>query len=173
MKYLAAALYVDPKGHYPQLAAIWLDLAKDARTYTGPLPIVAHPPCAPWSRLHAFSKGEGRDCGPIAVEQVRKHGGILEHPADSNLFKHCNLPRPGELFEDSHGGYTVALYQGDYGHPAPKLTWLYCVRTRLQLSGQLPAGGQKGRVMQQHSRYRSLTPADLAHRLLNAAQEAA
>jgi hypothetical protein len=46
------ALYVDPKGIYPRLLGpehCW-DEARDARTYAGPGPVVAHPPCQRWGR---------------------------------------------------------------------------------------------------------------------------
>jgi hypothetical protein len=166
-----AALYVDPKGVYPSLTPHWFDLAKDARTYVGPFPVVAHPPCAPWSRLRHFSKGEGRDCGPIAVDQVRKFGGVLEQPADSSLFKVCGLPPPFG-FPDPAGGRTVAIYQGDYGHPAPKLTWLYLVGVDDLEGLNLGKGDALGRVASQGSRARSLTPVAFARVLLHLAARA-
>jgi hypothetical protein len=48
-----AALYIDPRGPYPKLLGTdmcW-DAKRDARTYEGPWPIVAHPACGPWGRL--------------------------------------------------------------------------------------------------------------------------
>jgi hypothetical protein len=46
-----AALYVDPNGAYVNLPGVevW-DEARDARTYAGPWPVVAHPPCNKWER---------------------------------------------------------------------------------------------------------------------------
>ena len=168
-----AALYIDPRGPYPKLHVdcpqcigvnacrlpmsmrrphgvdCW-DASRDARLYDGPHPVVAHPPCGPWGRLRHLYRGTEHDCAPRAVEQVRKWGGVLEHPAGSLLWEHCGLPVPdfdvhpdarlggkvlrvstqrndiGE-FVDSWGGYTVEIDQCEWGHVARKRTWLYLV----------------------------------------------
>jgi hypothetical protein len=119
-----AALYVDPRGPYPSMPGVecW-DEKRDARNYAGPHPVVAHPPCGPWSRLKHFCRRQDASCGPRAVEQVRVHGGVLEHPADSTLFPYCAMPLPGE-FPDLWG-FTVAVNQCDWGHVCRKPTWLY------------------------------------------------
>jgi hypothetical protein len=86
------------------------------------------------------------DCAPRAVEQVRRWGGVLEHPAGSKLWEHCGLPylagaASGYLVEgpspeaDRWGGYTIELDQVEWGHVARKRTWLYLVgvpRTALE-----------------------------------------
>ena len=134
-----AALYVDPvRGPYSRLPGVdvhgWADARqagfwdRDARQYSGPHPVVAHPPCGPWG-LFAwnYKGGEGaRECAPRAVEQVRRWRGVLEHPAGSQLWRHCDLPKPNKP-PDAHGGYTVAVRQGDWGHACVKPTWLYVV----------------------------------------------
>lgn len=122
-----AALYVDPRGPYPSLVEHWWDEKRDARTYDGPHPVVCHPPCGPWSSLrHLWTKHQ-KDLAPIAVEQVRKWGGVLEHPATSTLFDDPTLvlPHPGEMGDGR--GWTVEVEQCNWGHPARKRTWLYCV----------------------------------------------
>lgn len=121
-----AALYVDRLGPYPKLVAEWFDEARDARTYAGPLPVVAHPPCGPWGNLYKFCKHQDADLGPLAVTQVQRWGGVLEHPAGSKLWRHCQLPYPEEL-RDQFGGYTAIVNQVDWGHVAQKKTWLYIV----------------------------------------------
>lgn len=125
-----AALYVDPRGPYPALVLECYDALRDARTYSGPLPIVAHPPCGPWGTMRHMSSGRGEaqdvTCGPFAVDAVRRWGGVLEHPRGSSLFGHCGLPRPGEL-PDACGGITFEVCQVDWGHVARKRTWLYMV----------------------------------------------
>jgi hypothetical protein len=122
-----AALYVERGGPYFTMPGVdpW-DLALDARTYAGPHPVVAHPPCGPWGRLRHLYRGTEHDCAPAAIDSVREWGGVAEHPAYSLLWRALNLPRPGE-FSDQHGGFSVAVDQCAWGHVARKHTWLYVV----------------------------------------------
>jgi hypothetical protein len=50
---------------------------------------------------------------------------LLEHPAESRLWKACGLPEPGAV--DTFGGYTVELCQVEWGHVTRKPTRLYLV----------------------------------------------
>jgi len=50
---------------------------------------------------------------------------VLEHPYASSLWKAVPLPPPGQ--RDAWGGFTYPVYQGHFGHKAPKATWLYIV----------------------------------------------
>src|SRR5262245_39623422 len=107
-----AALYIDPRGPYPKLEGVecW-DAVRDARLYDGPHPVVAHPPCKNYSRISYLAKGDERDCAIRAVVQVRRWGGVLEHPAHSRLFNRMvpgYLPWPGDL-PDPWGGITIAV----------------------------------------------------------------
>lgn len=130
---MVSALYIDPRGPYPRMADVdcW-DASRDARIYAGPWPVVAHPPCGPWGALRHMRvpnrerRTTDATCGPIAVEQVRRWGGVLEQPARSRLWWHCGLPQPGE-FHDAFGGYSVEVCQVSWGHVARKRTWLYVV----------------------------------------------
>lgn len=136
-----AALYIDPRGLYPKLLGRELcwDAERDARTYEGPWPIVAHPACGPWGRLRHLYQGSegGPELGVIGVRQVQKWGGVLEHPADSRLWEACELPRPGAP-PDVHGGWTIAVNQCDFGHVARKPTWLYLVRVDPEIAAWRP-----------------------------------
>lgn len=102
------------------------DETLDARLYDGPHAIVAHPPCGPWGNLRHLSHGVGKDCGPIAVAQVRKFGGVLEQPSGSKLWANCEIPEPGEP-RDVHRGFSLLVEQCAWGHVARKRTWLYFV----------------------------------------------
>lgn len=103
------------------------DIERDAKTFAGGMPVVAHPPCRAWGKLFYFAKprpGE-KELGPWAAQQVRQWGGVLEHPAGSKLFAAANLPTPGAT--DEWGGWTLPISQHWWGHRAEKKTWLYIV----------------------------------------------
>lgn len=136
-----AALYIDPGGPYPAIAGVdcW-DLGRDAKTYAGPHPIVAHPPCGPWGRLRHLCTKQDPSCAIHAVEMLRLWGGVLEHPAHSKLWDHLGLPRPGELSFDADLR-AVELCQVEWGHVARKRTWLLMTRS----CGRLGAPPMPGR----------------------------
>src|SRR6478752_1288817 len=100
-----AALFVEARGAYGQLPDVELwDEARDARLYAGPHPVVAHPPCARWSRLAGFTearfglkRGEDGGCFKAALASVREWGGVLEHPAYSKAWDEFDLPEPSTV----------------------------------------------------------------------------
>lgn len=49
---MVAALYVEPKGCYVGVPGVdpW-DETRDDRKYSGPHPVVAHPPCQRWGKF--------------------------------------------------------------------------------------------------------------------------
>src|SRR5262249_24167272 len=133
---MVAALYIEKGGVYWDLPGVdpW-DEERDAGLYEGPWPVVAHPPCARWSRLAGFTeyrfglkRGDDGGCFEHALRSVREFGGVLEHPAHSDAFKKFGLPRPTTsegwtLGMD--GGASCYLEQGRYGLPVKKATCLY------------------------------------------------
>lgn len=125
---MIAALYVERGGPYFGRPGVdpW-DKERDAQKYDGPHTIVAHPPCGPWGGLRKFYRGNEFALAPLAICQVRKWGGVLEHPARSLLWHFFDLPQPGSLYADRFGGYSIEVQQVDWGHPARKRTWLYIV----------------------------------------------
>ena len=140
---MIAALYIDATGPYAGMAGVdaW-DLERDARTFAGPGPVVAHPPCGPWGR-YAWKSREDSATAIVAVRQVQRFGGVLEHPAESKLWAALNLPRPGipRVVVGSAGDYTeetIEVRQVDFGHRAEKRTWLYIVGRTGQIC--LPPG---------------------------------
>ncbi len=123
MKY--AALFVRDDSGYKERACDAYDIGRDALSYSGNLPVVAHPPCRAWGMLsHMANPREGeKELAFFAINKVRECGGIIEHPRGSRLFGNY-LPDVGE-FPDEFGGYTIEIDQFDFGHVAHKPTKLY------------------------------------------------
>lgn len=137
-----AALFVQKDGAYFGLPDVdpW-DEARDARTYPGPHPVVAHPPCSRWCRLAGLvearwghKRGEDGGCFASALASVRRWGGVLEHPAYSAAWPAFGLPTPpasGGWQRGVCGGWSAHVEQGRYGHRAKKATWLYAYGVEL------------------------------------------
>jgi hypothetical protein len=139
-----AALFVETGGQYFGLDCVdpW-DEARDARKYTGPFPVVAHPPCQRWGKMWFGQpltvkltgvrkiKGDDGGCFAAALAAVRTYGGVLEHPWASHAWPHFGLNVPSRdgrwIVADMHGGWTCCVEQGRYGHYARKPTLLYAV----------------------------------------------
>ncbi len=131
---MIAALYVTRGGPYwnRQGVEAW-DRRRDARTYSGPWPVVAHPPCQAWGRFARLREarwglkvGEDDGCFEAALRAVETYGGVLEHPKLSYAFATYGLARPRlGTWSATRSGAVTEVYQARYGHPAPKPTWLY------------------------------------------------
>lgn len=144
---MIAALFVQKHGCYWNQHGIdAYDEERNAFTYRGPYPVIAHPPCERWGRywgggpmLHGTPKqkikGDDGGCFGFALTAVRTFGGVLEHPEASHAWAAYGLNKPprsgGWVKADEHGGWTCCVAQGHYGHPAQKLTWLYAIKTDL------------------------------------------
>jgi hypothetical protein len=122
-----AALCVSGRSIYKHLPnVIAFDSARDARSFGGYMPVVAHPPCRLWSKFlshQAKAPAAERDLGLWAVEQVQTWGGVLEHPAHSRLFDAANLPMPNS--PDGELSFTLYVEQSWFGYCTPKATWVY------------------------------------------------
>lgn len=167
------ALYVDATGPYPFIVSNWFDEKRDALTFEGPGPVVAHPPCARWGALRNLprvSKGvDDRHLAVAAAKQVRSYGGVLEHPAWSSLWDHQGMPRPGR-FPDAFGGWTLEVDQGRFGHQAPKKTWIYVVGATFEEASAIPRPRiATGRVEALSRKARRLTPIHFAEWLVDLA----
>lgn len=123
-----AVLFARADSNYKALPGtdVW-DIERDARRYRGQAPVVAHPPCRAWGRLRALAKPrpDEKELAIFAVAEVRRCGGVLEHPAHSTLWSAAGLPMPGQV--DEFGGWTLPIVQSWWGHRAEKATWLYIV----------------------------------------------
>lgn len=141
---MIAALFVERNGAYYGIPDVdpW-PIERDARTYPGSAPVVAHPPCARFGRYWfggptwiAGGKerkrlGDDGGCFAAALAAVRAYGGVLEHPEGSHAWRLFDLIEPprsgGWVVADWKGGWTCCIEQGAYGHRARKATWLYAV----------------------------------------------
>lgn len=132
------ALFIDAEGPYPGLLGVencW-DEARDAREYAGPDPIVCHPPCGAWSKLaairehqHGLKRGEDGGCFQSALRSLAAFGGVLEHPALTQAWKHFGVSKPvlGRWLQVHARAWTCEVRQAAYGHPCEKRTWLLYV----------------------------------------------
>jgi hypothetical protein len=112
----AAVLWAAMPSVYDGMGLEVYNIMRDARTYSGPGPVICHPPCGPWGKYH-WNCGQSRDDGLLAIEFVHRYGGVVEQPEGSQLFiRHA---RPG--------GVIKWVNQFDYGHRALKPTQLYIV----------------------------------------------
>jgi hypothetical protein len=103
------------------------DIERDALNWSGGAPVIAHPPCRAWGQLRHMANprpGE-KELALWAVKQVRRWGGVLEHPKNSTLWPVAGLPAPG--CRDEFGGWTLPIHQHWWGHRAEKATRLYIV----------------------------------------------
>jgi hypothetical protein len=159
--------------YFNLVADVW-DADRDARNYAGTNPVVCHPPCRAWGRLRHWAKPrpDEKALALFAVEQVRRCGGVLEHPWGSTLWPAAQLPLPGHA-PDAFGGWTLLVEQGWWGHPAPKPTYLYIVGLTRDQVGDLPVQLRRaaGRTLDLSPADRERTPpafarflVDLAHR---------
>jgi hypothetical protein len=139
---MIAALFVEADGVYAGRDDVdaW-SIDRDARRYTGTAPVVAHPPCERWGRYWSGGPsakvrrllGDDGGCFATALANVRRCGGVLEHPEASHAWTAFGLTKPpkrGGWIPAGDGiGHTCCVEQGHYGHAARKATWLYAVRT--------------------------------------------
>jgi hypothetical protein len=79
-----------------------------------------------WGGEHNRPGNDG-GCFASALENVRRCGGVLEHPASTAAWAAHGLTPPNKtgwsLAID--GGWVCEVWQSAYGHRANKSTWLY------------------------------------------------
>lgn len=121
-----AILCASPRSVYHSMQdVIVYDRNRDAKTFTGGMPVVAHPPCRAWSAYCAHQAkpepGE-KELGPLCVDWLKECGGVLEHPAHSRLFAFCGLPKPGRV--KTQEVWSAEVCGSWWGDSRTKTTWL-------------------------------------------------
>jgi len=170
-------LCVAPKSIYHMLPGVEaFDARRDARTFSGGMPAVAHPPCRSWSVFtsHQARPAAGEaELGLWCAEQVRTCGGILEQPAHSRLWSAAKLPPPGDMTDSS--SWSLEIWQAWWGYPLKKATWLYfrgidhsIVVPPLKLH---PRGGDRRREQAMSKNERSATHPAFAEWLVDLARK--
>lgn len=167
-----SVLFARSDSCYMQLVGDVWDFARDARGYAGENPVIAHPPCRGWGRLSHLSIAteDEKALGLFAVLQVRRCGGVLEHPWSSKLWRAAGLPTPDQGF-DAWGGFTLLLDQGWFGHAAPKPTWIYVCGCDRRDVPAFPVKVKRatGRTLGLPVAQREATPIDFARFLIKVA----
>lgn len=123
--YKTPVLFAEKNSIYHSLNCDVYDINRNAYTFSGKCPIIAHPPCRLWSKLRGLSTADQCEklTGIFATLLVQNNGGVLEHPVSSQLWKFMNLPYPG--YVDKYGGFTLCVNQNWFGSKVKKPTLLY------------------------------------------------
>jgi hypothetical protein len=124
---MIAVLFARRNSIHKKLGCDVYDIGRDATTWPGGSPCIAHPPSRSWGLLSHMAKprpGE-RELALWAIAQVRKNGGVLEHPIYSRLWSEAACCDWG--IRDDFGGVLIPVFQSWWGHKAPKKTGLYFV----------------------------------------------
>jgi hypothetical protein len=172
---LVAVLCVSRSSVYKQIElADCYDIIRDANTFGGGMPVVAHPPCRAWSAFcshQAKPKVGEKDLAPMCVEWLKQCGGVLEHPAYSKLWDYCGLPKPGERMRC--GMWSARVSQAWWGDTRMKQTWLLFAGispSQIDIPYRLHcASGDRGRWNTMSRHKRAATPPLFAHWLIDAA----
>lgn len=127
---------------------LWTE-ERNAYLFNGNNPIIAHPPCAQWSKMRAFSRPDkvAKNLALFCWEYVNQNGGCLEHPQGSALFKYVGANR----------SQIVSINQNWFGFPSRKTTYIYfakCEPERYPLSFDRPLRT----TTSLHSKDRSIMP---------------
>lgn len=190
-------LFVMKDSIYKSLGLDCYDEARDARTYAGNAPVVAHPPCQLWGKFAKVNykrwggehnkPGNDGGCFRFALDAVNRCGGVLEHPAESYAWPTYGLHYPDRRggWRRSGKGWTCEVWQSAYGHRARKRTWLYCAGTDQPLepnwtrpdgTHQIGFHDQRGKARNKPTlgrREANATPPSFAHWLVELARACA
>ena len=113
---MIAILCASEKSNYFKLEGLDIYTAsRSAYSFNSDYPVIAHPPCAQWSRLRKFAtqNEHQKQLGIFCVQKIFANGGILEQPCGSTLFAAAGV-RPN-----------LSIHQTWFGLPVRKRTYLW------------------------------------------------
>ena len=141
------------------------DKRRDARTYSGPSPVITHAPCRGWSAFtRSLAKPEAgeRMLAPFCINMVLRYGGVFEHPAFSTIYTKYLGIRPGE----TKGPFRcLEIDQYWFGFQTSKRTWLLMPKHWNQIPVipyKLLPSGKKDEFMKLSTKARSETSKSFA-----------
>lgn len=147
---MISVLCTHAKSNYKSIPGLdlWPD-PRNAYNFSGDNPVIAHPPCAQWSRMKNFARinKEEKDLAVFCWEKVLQNGGIFEHPAGSSFFNYVAADRKNML----------SVNQSWWGFPCTKRTYLYFHRCSA-IAVPLSFDCVTKTVNQLHSSKRSIMP---------------
>ena len=141
---MIAALYVESRGVYAGLPDVDLwDRDRDARTYAGPWPVVAHPPGARWGRSWGghptqqprlrlgrrrgmLRRGPGRDATARRCLGAPEGQPCVDRPSDSSRHREPEGGRDGLA-----GGVDVVAWKRTLRAPLPQDHRVVCSGRRV------------------------------------------
>jgi len=191
----AVVLFVMRDSIYKSMGMDCYDQERDAMTYCGADPVIAHPPCQLWGKMAKVNfirwggehnrPGNDGGCFRFAVDTVNRCGGVLEHPAETYAWPAHHLQRPPRSgWAQSGKGWVCEVWQSAYGHKANKRTWLYYVGRnapadplwqRVVGTHQIGFHDQRGKAKNKPTlskREANATPVDFANYLIDLASNA-
>lgn len=134
-----AVLVMGEPSAYEGLAVDCFDLCVHGCAFSGHQPVVAQPASRCWGRGRDMRRPQQdeRLLSLWMLAQVQRWGGVLMHPANSQLWGAANLPLPGHGY-DEIGGWTLPVWQSWFGASVPKPTWVYIVGPKNEQFPALP-----------------------------------
>lgn len=153
---MVAVLFARKDSVYHTLPGVDVyDVNRDAFTFYGSCPVIAHPPCGIWGKYKKVCKEDKEyayECAALAVKWVVRNGGIIEQPLGSGLFRAFGL-KPN-----------YRVFMSDFGYPAKKTTLLYSTVKLTLPALHLPAKCAFERLAKKH---RDVTPVEMAKWLID------
>lgn len=130
--------------------------------FKGGMPIIAHPPCAQWGKFKWRSKKDIEDkmLALQCIEHLAENGGIMEHPASSDIWKR-NFPEGTRMYK---------IHMSDWGYKAKKETILAFYQVK-PITMPIQFNAIQGRIELMDKKERAVTPYEMCKWLITCIDE--